>query len=88
MLPGSQERAGSIAGKELVLPGERGGMWVCKPSFWLGMSKAGAGITRGAVRQLHRWTLRRGLMRGGRELHCSLWMQLEGMKTSLQAKMS
>lgn len=52
------------------------------------MSEVGAEIIWGPVRQLHSWSLRLGLTKGGRELHCSLRTQLEGMNASLQAKMS
>ena len=51
---------------------------VCKPSFWLGrrgMSKAGAEIIQGPVRELPSWSLRLGLREGGQALP---QVQLEG----------
>lgn len=46
------------------------------------MCKVGAEIIQGPVGQPHSWSLGLGLMEGGRELHCSLQTQLEGMNVS------
>jgi len=61
----------------------RWGTWVCEPSFWLGrqgMSKTGAEIIRGPVREQHSWSPRLGLVQGGWEPHRSPPAQREGGK--------
>lgn len=86
-----REKAEGLGNREPVLPGERWGTWLCKPSFWLGrqgVSKVGAEITQGPLKQLRIWSLRLVLRKGGRELQCSLCLQLEGMQMSPPARTS